>query len=194
MSLPLGAESSCGITSTTVSPSLAIPPVIDRVPKSDGSIRRMASIRMVRFFALSRMELMDMALSGTVLLRSALLAISAYGMPRCFRISCQCASSPMFSPTSRSAMSASSRALRVRLMRCLPSSVSSSNPAVSMKTHGPASGSSMFLRTGSVVVPGVSATRDVDWSVSMLTNDDFPLLQAPSIIMCSRFMSPVFRI
>ncbi len=106
-------------------------------------------------------------------------------MERAARRPAQSDSSVSFSPTSSRAMSASSSAFSVIVMRACPSVPSSSKPAVSINTAGPMPGSSIALRTGSVVVPAMSDTSDTCCEARRLTTDDLPLLHAPSTMMCS---------
>ena len=63
--------------------------------------------------------------------------------------------------------------------RILPSSPSSSMPAVSMSTTGPMPPISMLLRTGSVVVPAVSLTMAVCCPVRKFTMVLLPTLRRP---------------
>ena len=83
-----------------------------------------------------------------------------------------------------SAISVFSKALAVSPILLSPSSAaSSSNPAVSVKRHGPMPGISIALCTGSVVVPGVSDTSATFWPVIALTSEDFPAFRFPKTVM-----------
>ena len=171
MSRPLGASLSWGITSRTVSPAFMSLPV-RYCGASSGRAAAIRSIRTSRFVP---------------------AATETTGTPALLRRSSQAASAGW--PESRStATSVLSITERVKRSLSAPSSPSSPYPAVSTSTHAPMEGSSIRLRTGSVVVPGTSLTSDTCWPASVFTSVDFPLLVAPkNVILRSSIASFINR-
>ena len=83
-------------------------------------------------------------------------------------------------------MSVFSSTFSVFSTRIVPSSPTSSNPAVSVIKHGPSGKISMAFETGSVVVPGTSLTMAICCPVNALTNVDFPAFLSPKNAMWMR--------
>ena len=77
------------------------------------------------------------------------------------------------------AMSVSRITSCVRSTRIAPSSPSSSNPAVSSRTTGPSGRISIVFLTGSVVVPGISETRETGCPAMAFIRLDFPAFLLP---------------
>ena len=69
------------------------------------------------------------------------------------------------------------------LMRSEPSSVVSSKPAVSVIVQGPKFESSIFLLTGSVVVPAFLETTAISFRKKALKSEDLPAFVLPAITM-----------
>ena len=171
MSRPLGAWMSCGMTSMTVSFSSTSRPTMPCDMVSSGNLfrrlRRMSSSPFPVRVLTNRgtcphccsMRRMVCSASDN---RSHLFSIQITGTFFSFNKRCQCNSSSRCSSVQTiRAMSVFSSARCVCRMRSSPSSPSSSKPAVSMNTQGPRPWISMALKTGSVVVPGISDTRAV---------------------------------
>ena len=93
---------------------------------------------------------------------------------------------PSVLSTTRTATSTRLSVSFVFTTRNVPSSPSSSKPGVSMTTTGPMGEISIALRTGSVVVPGVSEITDRFCPVTAFTTLDFPAFRMPKKPICTR--------
>ena len=115
--------------------------------------------------------------------RSALLCRIKKGKRRELKRSASSSSSlsNRFAVITRMAISARGNCSKVLLTRCLPSSPSSSIPAVSTKITEAKPGISKLFFTGSVVVPGISETIAIFCPVKALMSELLPLLRRPVI-------------
>ena len=93
---------------------------------------------------------------------------------------------PRVPSTTRTATSTRLSVSFVFATRNVPSSPSSSKPGVSITTTGPMGEISIALRTGSVVVPGVSEITDRFCPVTAFTTLDFPAFRMPKNPICTR--------
>ena len=111
---------------------------------------------------------------------SILLITGINGVFCCLNFSIQKSSCSMLSSEKTiMATSVFSDASSVFSTRILPSSPTSSKPAVSISTQAPMPLISIALYTGSVVVPATSDTIDTLCPVKALIKEDLPLLRLP---------------
>ena len=191
---PLGACSSCGITSRTVSPASQKPSVRSC---SCCEVRRRSAARnsskpspvrelMQIGFKPHRFSIFAATASGSAI-RSHCerTATTAIFCPR-ISFSHSISTSGSSSVKSKTAISVRSSILRLRATRSRPNAESSSIPAVSIITHAPTPVISIAFTTGSVVVPTLSDTMATSCPVRAFTSDDLPLLHRPKMAILVR--------
>ena len=192
MRRPFGADASCGITSTTTSPGFTNEWVISSRSSSWIYCRAMQSSNASRpspVTAEKGMRSLPKALCQAITC-SALPSLSLFPAAIitgncCSRIrsshSFSGDASPSYSPSKRIATSARASTLRAASTRIVPSSPTSSNPAVSAITAAPTPGSSIFFHTVSVVVPATSETIETPCPAIQFTSEDLPAFLRPKI-------------
>ena len=192
MRRPLGAALSMGVTSNTLSPGSIKSAQMGKGGFLWGTRCANSSFSSLMFFPVAELtEICGMA-EGTGFWFVAASAFvntttqdSSFSRMRCSIFKSSSVTPAVLSMT-RMAISVLFNTCNDFCTRSCPSSPVSSMPAVSIISTGPRGKSSMALKTGSVVVPGTSATTARLCPVRALIKLDLPALRLPNIPIWTR--------